>query len=204
MNTKAKSHSKPAVEVRAFADHEVILPKANLKSRAQKGSKADDDWGLDMEAIARAEAALVELAPEFDVWMSTECDRLEVGRRALTTGGLSKATVDVMFRAAHDIKGEAATFGYEIAGELAASLCRLILHTPAPALLPLELVDRHVEAIRAVVREDRKGTTDPVSLEVIDRLQDLTEAFLKDQHKDDPAWLAEHATPSLVPDQPLC
>ena len=202
MNTKAKSHPKPAAEVRAFADHQVIVPKANLKSHARKVSKADDDFGLDMEAIARAEAALVELAPEFDQWMTTECDRLEVSRRTLTTGGLSKASVDVMFRAAHDIKGEAATFGYDFAGELAASLCRLILHTPTPARLPLDLIDRHVEAIRAVVRENRKGTTDPVSLEVVDRLRDLAEAFLKDQHRDDPAWLAEQAAPTIAPDEP--
>ena len=31
-----------------------------------------------------------------------------------------------LFRAAHDIKGEAATFGYPIAGRIAGSLCRLI------------------------------------------------------------------------------
>ena len=43
MNTSAKSHPKPAAEVRAFADHQVIVPKANLKSHARKVSKADDD-----------------------------------------------------------------------------------------------------------------------------------------------------------------
>ena len=185
----------------AFHDHEVIVPKKNLKSYARKVSA--DENGLDFEAIERAEAALNELSPEFDTWMVTECDRLEASRKALSTGGLSKGSTQVMFRAAHDIKGEATTFGFPLAAEIASSLCRLIFHTPKPSSLPLDLIDRHVAAIRAVVRENVRGAADPTAREVLDRLRTLTEAFLKDQHKDDPDWLAENAAPSLEPDPSL-
>ena len=40
------------------------------------------------------------------------------------------ATRDELFHAAHDIKGEAATFGYPLVAPAADSLCRLLEHTP--------------------------------------------------------------------------
>jgi HPt (histidine-containing phosphotransfer) domain-containing protein len=196
-----KSDGKPDATSTAFLDHEVIVPKKNLKSFARKVSA--DETRLDFEAIDRAEAALKELSTEFDAWMVTECDRLEASRKALTTGGLSKGSTQVMFRAAHDIKGEAATFGFPLAAEIAGSLCRLIFHTPKPSSLPLDLIDRHVAAVRAVVRENVRGDDDPTACEVLERLRTMTETYLKDLHKDDPDWLAENASPSLVPDPSL-
>ena len=196
-----KSDAKNEATATSFHDHDVIVPKKNLKSFARKVSA--DENGLDFEAIDRAEAALKELSTEFDAWMVTECDRLEAARKALSTGGLSKGSTQVMFRAAHDIKGEAATFGFPLAAEIAGSLCRLIFHTPKPSSLPLDLIDRHVAAVRAVVRENVRGDADPTAREVLERLRNLTETFLKDLHKDDPEWLAENAAPALVPDPSL-
>ncbi|NJO54849.1 MAG: Hpt domain-containing protein [Bacteroidales bacterium] len=192
--TKPKSDAK----VTSFHDHEVIVPKKNLTTYAHK--IADDDGSFDFEAIERAEAALSELSSEFDGWMASECDRLEAARRALSAGGLSKGSTQVLFRAAHDIKGQAATFGFPLAAQIADSLCRLVFHTPKPASLPTDLIDRHVAAIRAVVRENVRGDDDPTACEVLDRLRTMTESFLKDQHKDDPDWLAEYGTPSIVPE----
>jgi chemotaxis protein histidine kinase CheA len=192
------SKSKSDATVTAFHDHDVIVPKKNLKSFAQKVTA--DETEFDWEAIERAEAALNELSPEFDGWMISECDRLEAARKLLTTGGLSKGTTQVLFRAAHDIKGEGATFGFPLAARIADSLCRLVFHTAKPATLPLDLIDSHVAAIRAVVRENVRGEDDPVACELADHLRVLTDNFLKDQHKDDPDWLAEYGTPSIVPE----
>lgn len=193
--------SKPAkARVTAFADHDVIEPSQTLTHFAKPARGAGQwDAGLDLEAIARAEAALGELSKEFDGWMTTECERLDAARRALTSGGLSRGSLDVLFRAAHDIKGEAATFGYPLATELAASLCRLLMHVVTPGQLPVDLVDRHVAAIRAIVREQIHDEANETASEVLIRLQELTEAALLEQHRDDPAWLAEQASPSTVP-----
>ncbi|ALK09051.1 Hpt domain-containing protein [Blastochloris viridis] len=195
------TNAKPDASVTPFHDHDVIVPKKNLKSFARKVSA--DENGLDFEAIERAEAALNELSSEFDGWMAIECDRLEASRKALSSGGLSKGSTQVMFRAAHDIKGEAATFGFPLAAEIADSLCRLIFHTPKPAALPLELIDRHVAAIRAVVRENMRGGGDTTAREVAEHLRSMAEAFLREQHKDDADWLADNTSPSIVPDPSL-
>ena len=64
------------------------------------------------DPVARAEAALAQLSNEFADWMHAECERLDAARQEVKRLGFTKKTHDELFRAAHDIKGEAATFGY--------------------------------------------------------------------------------------------
>ena len=101
--------------VATFADHEVITPPHALRKAITPAPDGGDD------PVARAEAALEELAGEFAGWMHAECDRLEAARHELRRGGMSKKTHNELFRAAHDIKGEAATFGYPAVAPVADS-----------------------------------------------------------------------------------
>ena len=66
---------------------------------------------------------------------------------------LTEKTHAELFRAAHDIKGEAATFGYPAVVGAADSLCRLLEHTPGMSRIQLTLVEQHVDAVRAIARE---------------------------------------------------
>ena len=78
--------------------------------------------------------------------MVSECERLDAARHQIKAGGFNKDTRDSLFHAAHDIKGEAATFGFPDVAASAESLCRLIEHTPDATRIPLALVDQHVDA----------------------------------------------------------
>ena len=121
----------PALKVQSFADHQVITQPNPLRRavRLMSDDEADDP-------IARAEQALAALSGEFSDWMATECQRLTAAYDAVTQHGYTKATRDELFRAAHDIKGEAATFGYPSAAAAAESLCRIIDHAPDLAKVP--------------------------------------------------------------------
>ena len=70
--------------------------------------------------------------------------------------GFTEAHRDELFRAAHDIKGQAATFGFR-SSPVADSLCRLIEHTPDMKRMPLTLIDQHVDAVRAIMRENTRA-----------------------------------------------
>ena len=140
--------------VSTFADHEVIVPPNKLKKAVEKvkpGTKVDFD------PVARAEAALAELADDFSVWMEQECLRLDAARNAIKASGVTPGNRDVLFRAAHDIKGQAATFGFPMVAPVADSLCRLIEHAPDPGRVPTPLVDQHVDAIRAITHRNTRG-----------------------------------------------
>ena len=71
---------------------------------------------MDLGAIARAERALAELAVEFAAWMRNEVKVLDAARDIVRDRGISEESFAAAFRAAHDIKGEAATFGFPSPG----------------------------------------------------------------------------------------
>jgi len=191
---KAKNDT-PAVTT--YADYEVILPPNKLKKAVVKASAvtpADDP-------VARAEAALAELANEFSSWMETECERLIQARQTLKRVGVNTTTRDELFRAAHDIKGEAETFGFPLAGHVADSLCRLIEHTPDFERVPSSLIDQHVDAVRAIIREAHLEDAEATATRLTARLRQVTDEFLAHENRHRPEYLDGILAPPLSPDE---
>ncbi len=191
----AKSRDeKPAVMT--YADHEVIVPANKFRKAVSEAAIPSDD------PVARAEQALAQLSGEFSSWMDTECIRLDDARRGVKAKGFGKATRDALFHAAHDIKGEAATFGFPLVVAPANSLCRLIEHTPDMSRIPMTLVDQHVDAIRAIVRESVRADVEKTADALTRRLCEVTDDFLRQENRDRPDVLEELflAAPPLVPD----
>jgi HPt (histidine-containing phosphotransfer) domain-containing protein len=179
--------------VATFADHEVITPPHELRKAVGQTFDPNDD------PVARAEAALAELSGEFAGWMHSECERLEAARQDVKRAGFTKKTHDELFRAAHDIKGEAATFGFPAVGGVAESLCRLIEHTPDMTRIPLALVDQHVDAVRAVAREHDRVDSSGIAIALTRRLREVTDEFLRAENNDRPDYLESIFAPSLAP-----
>ena len=89
-----------------------------------------------------------------------------------------RQTSEALFLAAHDIKGDAATFGYPEVAPAADSLCRLIEHTPDMTRIPLALVDQHVDAVRAIVREYDRPDVAEIAAALTGKLREVTDEFL--------------------------
>jgi len=179
--------------VATYADHEVITPPHELRLAITPAAEGDGD------PVARAEAALAELSAEFAAWMLAECERLETARRNVKQQGFTEKTHEALFHAAHDIKGEAATFGYPEAAGVAESLCRLLEHTPEMARIPIKLVDQHVGAVRAITREYARPDLASVAGALTLRLREVTDEFLKRENSFRPDYLESIFSPSLVP-----
>lgn len=113
------------IEVTTFATHQIITQPNPLRKVLRRVEEKDMD-----DPVARAEQALADLAGEFKGWMATEVDRLSAAYAAISDHGFTKDRRDELFHAAHDIKGDAATFGYPAAAGVAESLCRVIEHAP--------------------------------------------------------------------------
>eukprot|EP01035_Chromulina_nebulosa_P049541 gene49541-67279_t len=140
-------------------------------------------------AVARAEQALAGLSGEFKTWMQVECDRLVTAHAAMIAGGVTKATRDELFRAAHDIKGDAATFGFPTAGAAAHSLCRIVEHAPDLAAVPPDLIQHHINAIQAIVREHTAIDTSGMADELSRKLRRVADDYLLVVNKDRPEHL---------------
>lgn len=162
-------------DVGATQPHEVIKTASDLHERCIRPGDAND---AAQQAIANAEQALDQLSVNFDDWMVTESKHLTTARDAAKAMAFSPDTLDELFQAAHNLKGQATTLGYPFADEICASLCRLIDVTPDKSRLPVELVDQHVNAVCALVREGAKGTDNPKASVLAKRLRDVTNDFL--------------------------
>ncbi|HLG82409.1 MAG TPA: Hpt domain-containing protein [Bradyrhizobium sp.] len=188
--------NKPSdIEVKAFATHHVITQPNPLRKvlRRVEDEKAADD------AVARAEQALAGLSGEFKGWMITEADRLSAAYAVIREQGFSVKAIEELFRAAHDIKGDAATFGYFHAGVVADSLCRVIEHAPDLAKVPSELIDHHVNAIQAIVHDHTKFDATTVATELSRRLRRVADDYLAHANRDRPEHLEAILAPSIVP-----
>ncbi|HVU41853.1 MAG TPA: Hpt domain-containing protein [Xanthobacteraceae bacterium] len=179
--------------VATYADYEVITPPHRLRKAVKAATDGDDD------PIARADAALKQLSSEFGTWMQAECDRLEAARQQVAARGLDEKTHDELFRAAHDIRGEAATFGFPILAGPADSLCRLLEHTPEHDRIPLALVDQHVDAVRAIAREYSRPDLVEMANALTVRLRDVTNDFLRRENSFRPDYLENIFAPPIAP-----
>jgi chemotaxis protein histidine kinase CheA len=159
---------------RRYGDYEVITPPNRLKGAI--GSAIDGD-----DPVARAEAALAQLSSEFDGWMNDECERLDRARQDVRQNGMTAQPREALFRAAHDIKGQAATLGFPLVASVAESLCRLIDETPDPRRVPLDLVDQHVDAVRAIIREHGHAQAEAVAERLTRTLRKVSADFLAAQ-----------------------
>jgi HPt (histidine-containing phosphotransfer) domain-containing protein len=181
--------------VATYGDYEMITPPNPLRRAVSQVS----DKGAFDDPVARAEKALASLSSEFSSWMDSECDRLDAARHAVKDKGWSRATHQGLFHAAHDIKGESATFGYPFVAASADSLCRLIEHTPDMTRIPLALVDQHVDAVRAIIREKARADISKIAEQLTKTLRQVTDEFLARENKDRPDVLADILAPPTAP-----
>ncbi len=191
---------KPSAAVATYGDHEVITPENKLRKLVSEKPLApgEDD------PVTRAEKALAELSSEFGSWMDSECERLDQARRTVAQSGFTAANREALFHAAHDIKGEAATFGYPAVAGAADSLCRLIEFTPDPNRIPISVIDQHVDAVRAIHREYARSDAQELASRLNLALRTVTDEFLVHENQGRPdvieQILGSPGSPSIAPE----
>ena len=126
---------------------------------------------IDPAAIAKAEAALMSLASNFTQWLADEITKLEASRSQVKTVGVNAETMEHLYLRAHDLKGLGTTYGYQLITRIAGSLCRMIDDKEKRLSAPLELIDAHIDAIKAAVRDDIKTDEHPVGRILVQELE---------------------------------
>lgn len=187
---------KDTAAIATYGDHEVIKPENKLR----KAVSTKPFLPGEEHPVARAEKALVELSSNFSTWMDSECERLDRARQAISNGDFGKANKQALFHAAHDIKGEAATFGFPLVAVAADSLCRLIEHSPDANRIPITLVDQHVDAVRTIYREYARSDAKELAAALTERLREVTDEFLIHENRGRPDVLEQIMGPSLAPE----
>lgn len=142
---------------------EIFMPPNILKAKMGGGP-----GGIDMAAIKRAEQAMETLKGEFTGWITTDVATLAAMRDGFAAAA-SAETCGNLYRASHDLKGQALTFEFPLVARVAASLCKLL--DGAADKSPLNLIDAHVNAIRVIVKQDLKDTEDKIAITLSKELE---------------------------------
>jgi HPt (histidine-containing phosphotransfer) domain-containing protein len=182
------------IQVKSFADHHVITQPNPLRKVLLRVPESDLD-----DPVGRAEKALAALSGEFKNWMAIEADRLSAAHAVVLRNGFTIENREELFRAAHDIKGDAATFGFPSAAAAAESLCRIIEHAPDLERVPPELITHHINAVQAIVRERTKLDTAVMASKLSKQLRGVADEFLLKVNRDRPEHLEAILAPSIVP-----
>jgi len=151
---------------------EIFMPPNILKA------KVGGSGGLDSSAIKRAEAAIEELKEEFAGWLIEDVNRL-TEMRMTYEAKMDTAALSDLYRAAHDLKGQATTFDFPLVARVASSLCKLTDDTSYGLDLPVQLIDAHVDAIKVIVRDGIKDTTNKMATVLAGELERQVGAYLE-------------------------
>lgn len=151
---------------------EVIAPKVDLRKKAKEIKLKPGE----KSPVEAAEAAMKRMEGSFAAWIEEEAGKLVQALHAAEDTEFDAAARDELYRCAHDIKGQAATLGFPLAGKVAGTLCLLLDH--AGERLPHELVRQHVQAIRAIVAENARDESNPTAVKLAARLDDVTGEYI--------------------------
>lgn len=131
---------------------EIIHPPNLLKLKVGSG-------GVDPHSLARAEAAVAQLADSYLDWALEDLASLQQHLAAAREEpGAPSRHVQALFQTAHDMKGQGATFDYPLVTEVAKSLCHYVEGRQDRGSQPeLAVIAAHVDALAVILRQRMSG-----------------------------------------------
>lgn len=145
---------------------DVIRPPNALRMKVGGGFS-----GIDAGAIARAEEALRSMSAQFGQWLQDEIVKLDKAQSDIRAEGYNAGTAEALYFRAHDLKGLGTTYQYPIVTRLAASLCRMMDDPTKRMAAPVVLLDAHIDAIKAVVRDQIQTDEHPTGKVLAEALE---------------------------------
>ncbi|PQZ73273.1 MULTISPECIES: Hpt domain-containing protein [unclassified Brevundimonas] len=144
---------------------QVIRPPNPLRA------KVGGFGGIDADAIAKAEAALKAMSAQFGQWLNDEIVKLDQAQADIRAKGYTPETAEALYFRAHDLKGLGATYQYPLVTRIAGSLCRMMDDADKRMQASVAILDAHIDAIRAVVRDEIQTDEHPVGRELAETLE---------------------------------
>lgn len=133
---------------------QVIRPPQTLQNKVEKGGPG----AVDLDALAKAEDVIANLADDYLDWVREDLVRLEAAYDQLKAGdGDVKDNLENIFQIAHDMKGQGGSFGYDLMTAIGDQLCRLVEKMENVGPREFNMVRVHIDAMRVVITKSLKG-----------------------------------------------
>ena len=145
---------------------QVIRPPNTLRLKVGGGF-----GGIDASAIAKAEEALKAMSAQFGQWLQDEIVKLDKAQTDIRNNGYNEQTAEALYFRAHDLKGLGTTYQYPLVTRLAGSLCKMMDEPAKRMAAPTVLIDAHIDAIKAVVRDQIQTDDHPTGKALAETLE---------------------------------
>lgn len=110
------------------------------------------------QAILRALNAAEDLMDEYQGWAVDDLTKLWQAFELSVDGIPSTTQILQMFEIAHGIRGEGGSFGFPLVSVISDSLCKLLEGKKSTTVPEQEVIKVHILAMRAVFRQDLRGS----------------------------------------------
>ena len=133
--------------------------------------KVGGGFGINADAIAKAEEALKAMAAQFGQWLNDEIVKLDKAQADIREQGYTPVTAEALYFRAHDLKGLGTTYEYPLVTRIAGSLCKMLDDADRRMAAPIAILDAHIDAIRAVVRDQIQTDEHPTGRALAETLE---------------------------------
>jgi len=131
-------------------------------------------------ALARAEAAVANLAEDYATWALADVAKARAALAAAIGDPSGRGQhVDGLFRVGHDLKGQGTSFGFPLVTKIGHSLCVLTRDRARHyESSHLDLAKSHLDAIDLILTKGIKGEGGKVGAELVAKLEQRVSELL--------------------------
>jgi hypothetical protein len=154
-----------------------LLP---MPANSNKSDAEDIGEGRISNALARAEAAVANLARDYATWALADVAKARGSLTAAIEDPAGCAPhVEALFRVGHDLKGQGSSFGFPLVTKIGQSLCALTRDRARQYdSKHLDLAKSHLDAIDLILTKGIKGEGGKVGMELVAKLEQRVSELL--------------------------
>lgn len=151
---------------------EVIKPPDTLSKRVKIGGPN----AVKLDGLADSDTSFIDnVAANYLAYFKEDLKVLSAAFAKLKDAPGDSEIREEVFTAAHDIKGQAGSFGYDLITDMANSLCRFLEKLSTLEKKHLEVVSFHVEAMKIAEAKEMKGNGGPAGQKLLAGLKGVVE-----------------------------
>lgn len=124
------------------------------------------------DRLAQAQAAIMELAGDYKSQLQADVASLKEVWAQVDQAAPAPAHIQEVFGIAHNLKGQAGSFGYSLVTSVAASLCELTRDNP-DCTGKASALDKHIRILDQIVAKDVKGDGGEAGAKIVALLETL-------------------------------
>ena len=151
-----------------------------MPANSNKSDAEDAGEGRISNALARAEAAVANLAQDYASWALADVAKARTALAAAIDDPTGCAPhVEALFRVGHDLKGQGSSFGFPLVTKIGHSLCALPRDRARQYdRKHLDLAKSHLDAIDLILTKGIKGEGGKVGMELVAKLEQRVSELL--------------------------